>query len=111
MEELSVIQLVYEIYKRILLLNVKLETKYRMSLGESALDTCTAILESLLAAKQAPRAVKKPYVDIACAKSEVLTLQLRAMLELKLTGETNILRTQAKLTEAKRQLGGWRKSL
>ena len=33
------------------------------------------------------------------------------MLELKLTNETNLLKLQAKLTEARRQLGGWRKSI
>lgn len=82
-----------------------------MSLGEPALKNCEFVLENLLLAKQAPRPLKKTYLEIASGKAELLTMQLRTMLELKLTGETNILRTQAKLTEAKRQLGGWRKSL
>jgi hypothetical protein len=92
-------------------LNTTLDKNYRYCLGELAAKNCFEILEQLMLAKQAPKPLKKNYLVSANAKAEVLTLQLRAILEQKLANETNVLRIQAKLTEAKRQLGGWRKSL
>lgn len=110
-EELPAIALFYEITKKVLVLNKTLDKNYRYSLGEIAVKNCFDVLEQLMLAKQAPKPLKQSYLIVASSKSEVLTLQLRAILELKLANETNVLRIQAKLTEAKRQLGGWRKSL
>lgn len=62
-------------------------------------------------AKHAPKAMKATYLINADAKSVLLALKLRALLELKLVNETNVLKIQAKLTEARRQVGGWRKSV
>lgn len=110
-DELPAIALVYEITKKVIVLNTTLDKHYRYSLGELAIKNCFDVLEQLMGAKQAPKPLKKSYLVMASAKAEVLTLQLRAILELKLANETNVLRIQAKLTEAKRQLGGWRNSL
>ena len=48
---------------------------------------------------------------MADARIELTAMQLRAILELKLATETNILKLKSKLTEARKQIGGWRRSL
>lgn len=55
--------------------------------------------------------MKSAYLINANAEAELLALKLRAILELKLANETNVLKLQAKLTDARRQVGGWRQSL
>lgn len=111
MEELPAITLLYEISKKLLILNTSLDKKYRYSLGEQAAKTCFSTLESLISAKHAPKPIKASYLIMASTKAELLAIQLRLILELKLANETNVLKIQAKLTEARRQIGGWRKSV
>lgn len=111
MEELSVITTTYEIYKKLITLSTTIDKKYRHTLAEPAVASCSNILEQLILAKHAPKPLKATYLINADAASELTALKLRAILELKLTNETNVLKIQAKLTEARRQIGGWRKSL
>lgn len=111
MEELSVITATYEIYKKLITLTTTIDKKYRYSLGEPTVASCTAALEQLILAKNAPKSLKGTYLINADAQVELTALKLRAVLELKLANETNILKVQAKLTEARRQIGGWRKSV
>ncbi len=80
-------------------------------MGESAVTTCDKIIESLIKAKHAPKTIKSVHLIEASASSEVLALQLRAMLELHLENDTNLLKLQARLNEARKQITGWRKSL
>jgi len=111
MQELSVVSLIYEIYKKLIELNTTIDKKYRHTLSEPSIESCTDLLRQLILAKHAPRSMKEPYLIKADALAELLTLQIRAALELKLANETNILKIRAKLTECRRQIGGWRKSL
>lgn len=111
MEELSVITATYEIYKKLITLTTTIDKKYRYTLGEPTVTSCSEILEQLILAKHAPKPLKATYLIKADALSELTALRLRAILELKLSNETNILKIQAKLTEARRQIGGWRKSI
>lgn len=55
--------------------------------------------------------MKIPHLIKADAQAELVALNIRATLELKLANETNLLKIQARLSEARRQIGGWRKSL
>ena len=110
-EELSVITATYEIYKKLIVLNTAIDKKYRFTVSEPVVFSCADILEQLILAKHAPRALKATYLINADAKAEVAALKLRTVLELKLANETTILKIQAKLTEARRQIGGWRKSV
>ncbi len=110
-EELSVITTTYEIYKKLIQLTTTIDKKYRYTLGEPVVISCSDVLEQLVLAKHAPKALKATYLINADAKAELVALKLRVILELKLANETNILKVQAKLTEARRQIGGWRKSL
>ena len=111
MEELSVIQVTYDVHKKLAELNASLDQKYRHTLTEPAVRHTQAALIQLLLAKHAPKSTKKPYLLQAEAEAELTALLLRTVLELHLSGETNLLKIQAKLTEARRQIGGWRKSV
>jgi len=111
MEELSVIAITYEVYKKLLLLSTTLDKKYRHTLGETTAKNCAGVLELLILAKNAPKPLKTSYLEKADAQAELIALQLRAILELKLSNPTNVLKIQARLREARRQIGGWRKSM
>lgn len=111
MEELAVIKVTYEIYKKLAELNTTIDKKYRYTLGESVVESCASTLEQLILAKHAPKPLKASYLIQADAYSELTAMKLRAVLEMKLSNETNILKIQAKLTEARRQIGGWSKSV
>ena len=111
MEELSVIIITYEIYKKLVTLTTTIDKKYRYTLGEPVVASCSTTLEQLILAKHAPKPLKATYLINADAAAELTALKLRAVLELKLANETNVLKIQAKLSEARRQIGGWRKSV
>jgi hypothetical protein len=111
MEELSVITATYEIYKKLATLTTTIDKKYRHTLAEPTIASCGTILEQLILAKHAPKPFKATYLIQADAAAELTALKLRAILELELANATNILKAQSKLTEARRQIGGWRKSL
>ena len=111
MEELPVITIAFEIYKKLLELNTKLDRKYRYSLGEQTIKSWTDCTEQLLLAKYAPKPMKASYLLKANALAEMTSLHLRAILELNLANETNVLKIQARLSEARRMTGGWLKSV
>ena len=111
MEELSVIRTTYEVHKKLAELNASLNQKYRHTLSEPAVGHCQATLVQLILAKHAPKSMKKPHLLQAEAEAELTALLLRTMLELHLANETNLLKLQAKLSEARRQISGWRKSV
>ena len=111
MEELSVISVTYEVYKKLVELNTSLDKKYRHTLGEPVVASCTETLKQLILAKHAPKSMKATYLIQADAAAELTTLELRAILELHLANETNVLKIQARLSEARRMIGGWRKSI
>lgn len=111
MEELSVISSSFEVYKKLVELNTKIDKKYRHTLSETAALTCLKTLEQLIEAKHAPKTMKSTYLIEAAASSELLALQIRAILELHLENETNLLKLQARLNEIRKQITGWRKSL
>jgi hypothetical protein len=110
MEELSVIATTYEVYKKLIELNIAVDKKYRHTLSEPTVGYCAETLKYLIHAKHAPKSLKATYLIQADAAAELTALNLRAMLELKLANETNILKIQAKLQEVRRMVGGWRKS-
>jgi four helix bundle protein len=111
MEELPVIALSCEVYKKLLVLTAAIDRKYRYTLGEQVVASCRDVLQQLILAKHAPKPLKINYLNAATAAAELTAMQLRAILELNLANETNCLKLQAKITETRRMLGGWRKSL
>ena len=101
----------YEVYKKLLVLATTVDKKYRFGLTDSAIRSCDEVLRQLLLAKYAPKPMKGAYLISADTEAELLTLKIRMILELKLANETNTLKLQARLAEARKQVGGWRKSL
>ncbi len=61
MEELPVITISFEIYKKLLELNTSLDRKYRYSLGEQTIKSWTDCMEQLLLAKYAPKPLKASF--------------------------------------------------
>jgi hypothetical protein len=111
MEDLSVIALTYEIHKKLIELATAIDKKYRHTLAEPSITHITNVLRQLILAKHAPKPLKASYLLTADAEAELCALTIRTMLELHVANDTNILKTQAKLTEARKQIGGWRKSV
>ena len=92
-------------------MNTTIDKKYRHTLSEPCVASCLNTLEMLVLAKYAPKQLKATYLVKANSYAELTALQLRMILELKLANATNILRVQARLTEARKQINGWRKSV
>lgn len=111
MDDLPVVAIAFEVYKKLLTLSAGLDKKYRYALGEQLCLSWSRTLEHLLLAKNAPRPHKASHLLRANAQAEMTALQLRAILELKLTNETNVFRIQARVREARRMMGGWLKSV
>jgi len=111
MDELSVITVTYEVYKKLATLVTTVDKKYRYTLGEPVVASCSETLKQLILAKHAPKSHKATYLIVADTNAALTALKLRALLELNLVNDTNALKLQAKLTEARRQIGGWRKSV
>ncbi len=110
MESLPIINKTYEVCKAIIDMNMKLEKRWRYSLGLSLENSILECMEILVMAKSAPKSHKAGYLLKAVGKLEISTLKLRLLLELKLVNETKLFQIQAKLAEIGRMLGGWLKA-
>jgi hypothetical protein len=99
------------LYKQVVDLNAKLAKTQRYSLGQSLEQSVLALMEQLIMAKNAPKAMKGSYLIKALAQQEIATLKLRLYLELKLGNETKIFQAQSSLKDIGRMAGGWLKSL
>ena len=111
MESLPIINLVYQIYKLIVLMNNQAEKRWRFTLLKSLEDSILSLVSELIMAKNAPKPLKASYLIRASGHLETSILKLRLCLELKIVNETKIFQAQAKAAEAGRMLGGWLKSL
>lgn len=111
MDSLPIINKTYDVYKEIIILQSKLEKRWRYSLGSGLENSILDCMESLIMAKNAPKILKAGYLIKASSKLEVSTLKLRLLLELALVSETKIFQLQAKLSEIGRMLGGWLKAV
>ncbi len=110
-EVLPIITLVYKLYKQVVDLNQKLPKAERYSIGNSLEHSVFELMEQLIMAKNAPKAMKVSYLIKASAQQEIATFKLRLYLELKLANETKIFQTQSTLQDIGRMNGGWLKSL
>jgi hypothetical protein len=111
MDTLPVINKTYEAYKILLELNRHLEKFYRYGLGVSLENSLLSLLQELIMAKNAPKALKAGYLIRACSYQEIAILKLRAYLELDLVNKTKIFQLQGLLAEVGKMAGGWLKSL
>jgi len=111
MDTLPIINKTYEAYKAIVDINSHLEKRWRYSLGVSLENSVLSLLQELIMAKNAPRPLKSSYLIKASSHLEISTLKLRLFLELRIANETKIFQAQNELSEFRRMLGGWLKSL
>lgn len=100
----------YDAYKQITDITMRLPKLWRYGLGVSIEHTILDCLSELIMAKNAPKQLKAAYLIKASSYLEVTTLKLRLVLENKIANETKIFQTQATLAEVGRMLGGWLKS-
>lgn len=92
-------------------INLKLDKKFRYSLGQQIEINILDLLSNLITAKNAPKPIKGSQLIKAQTNLEIITIKLRLMLELDIVNNTQIFQTQNKLSEVGRMLGGWLKSL
>jgi len=111
MNELPVIMRVEELFANITKIVAKLPNLEKQTLGRRFEDKTLELLEVLIMAKNAPRALKAAYLIKASAAAEILTFYLRILLEQKLANETTLHQLLAKNTEISRMIGGWLKSV
>lgn len=105
---------VYDLYKIILLINNDLTKRFRFTLGNKLETNLLECIENISLAKNCSKAHKSIYILKALSKVEILNLELRLIIDLKLTPDqknlTKIFQAQAHLNEAGRMLGGWLKA-
>ena len=111
MDELPIINCIYETFKAVVEINNHLEKRWRYSIGLSLENSILSLLQEIIMAKNAPKPLKAAYLIKASGYLETSVLKLRLFLELELANETKIFQTQSKLSEIGRMLGGWLKSV
>ncbi len=92
-------------------MNNALSKRFRYTLGQNTENLVISLMESLIYAKNSPIPIKSSYLIKAQAALEILALNLRMLLELKLVNETQAFQIQSKFQEVGRMIGGWKKSL
>lgn len=78
--------------------------------GYRSQRTMDSLLQLFFMAQHAPKTHKGAYLLKAQTQLDVLNLQLRLYLDLKLANETKIFQLLADLEEVGRMLGGWLKA-
>ncbi|MCL2451800.1 four helix bundle protein [Candidatus Saccharibacteria bacterium] len=111
MNELPVIVRTHELYDQISKITEKLSSLKRQTIGRRLEDKTLELLEILIMAKNAPRAMKAAYLIKATAANEIVSFHLRTLMEQKLANDTTLHQLLAKNDEIGRMLGGWRKSV
>jgi len=111
MDDLPVILRTQEFFPAISKIATKLPNPEKQTLGRRVEDKTLELLEILVMAKNAPRAMKTAYLIKASAVNEILNFYLRILLDQKLANETTLHQLIAKNTEIARMIGGWRKSV
>lgn len=100
----------YDAYKQITDITLRLPKLWRYGLGVSIEHTILDCLSELIMAKNAPKQLKATYLIKASSYLEITTLKLRLVLENNIANGTKVFQTQATLAEVGRMLGGWLKS-
>lgn len=107
---LSIVEKSYQIYKRLVVIDVGLPDTHKAYLGGQSQKSMDSLLQLFFMAQHAPKVHKGAYLLKAQAQLDVLNLQLRLYLDLKLTNETKVFQLLSDLQEVGRMLGGWLKA-
>lgn len=107
---LSIIEKTYQIYKRLVVIDAGLPNVHKISVSNTSQRALDNLLQLFFMAQHAPKTQKGAYLLKAQSQLDVLNLQLRLYLDLKLANETKIFQLLADLQEVGRMLGGWLKA-
>jgi hypothetical protein len=111
MNNLPVIMRTHELSRAVGRISEKLPSLKRQTIGRRVEDKTLELMELLIMAKNAPKAMKAPYLIKATAANKIVDFHLRSILEEKLINETTIHQLLTKNAEIGRMIGGWRKSV
>jgi hypothetical protein len=111
MESLPVINKAYSIFREFVIINSHLEKRWRYSIGINIENSILECIKLLILAKKAPKQFKMVHLLNASAVLEVVSLELRFLLEEELVNKTKIFQIQSSIAETGRMMGGWIKSL
>ena len=111
MNDLPVILRTEEFFISLVKILTRLPALEKQTLGRRSEDKTLELLEILIMAKNAPRALKAAYLIKATAANEILHFYLRILMEQKLANETTLHQLIAKNVEVSRMIGGWLKSV
>jgi hypothetical protein len=111
MHELPVILRTHELYRSIALVAEKLPSLKRQTIGRRVENKTLELLEILIMAKNAPRAMKAAYLIKATASAEIVQFHIRTLMAQKSANDTTLHQLAAKTGEIGRMIGGWRKSV
>jgi len=107
---LSIVEKTYQIYKRLVVIDAVVAKDHKEYTHVSSQRSVEKLLELFFMSQHAPKVHKGAYLLKAQAQLEILNLQLRLYLDLKLTNETKIFQLLADTQEVGRMLGGWLKA-
>lgn len=93
-----------------MVINTKLPDTHKEYVGLSTQRTMDNLIQLFFMAQHAPKTHKGAYLLKSQSQLDVLNLQLRLYLDLKLANETKIFQLLADLQEVGRMLGGWLKA-
>lgn len=101
----------HELYGQISRLTENLPALKRQTIGRRVEDKTLELLEILIMAKNAPRAMKAAYLIKAVAVAEIVQFHIRTLIQQKLANGTTLHQLAAKNEEIGRMVGGWLKSV
>lgn len=90
-----------------MVINATISQNPKLYFKINAHQTIKSLLELLCMAQHAPKTHKGAYLIKSQAHLDILNLELRLYLELKLVNETKIFQLLSELQEVGRMLGGW----
>lgn len=85
--------------------------KDKYSLGKKCEELIIDFLELILSAKGAMKDAKKPIINQASAKLDMIKIFIRLEKDLKLLDQKKYLTIENHLQEIGRMIGGWQKSI
>ncbi len=111
MNDLPAILRTHELYISLSPITEKLPALKRQTIGRRLEDSTLQLIELLIMAKNAPRALKAAYLIKATATNEIIQFHIRTLMAQKLANDTTLHQLAAKATEIGRMTGGWLKSV
>ena len=111
MNDIPIIQKLYDFYREFYLAIPVMPKQDRHVLGEKIQNTCLELLKDLIFASHTEKQKKREFLMEAATKLDLLKILIRLSEEVKATPTKKYLTLSEKLQEIGRMLGGWIRSL